>query len=157
MPGEATCPDCHATVSATEIEWHLRNLCKAKQSKYRVAAKAKRTDADGIVYDSALEMKRAVELKGMKMTGEITDYIHHVRVRLGDLVYETDFLVIVRVEVSEWDSLKPVYHVWFEDTKGAETREFKRVRKLWSKYMKLPLIILKRSRGGGWERETVTP
>ena len=151
MPAVATveCPDCGNVFTAYEITAHMRRGCKAKQSKYRVAARAKRTDADGIVYDSALEMKRAYELRTMKLNGEITDYIHHVRVRLGDIVYETDFLVI---GLRSYDR----YLVHFEDVKGMETREFKRVRKLWSKYQKLTLFILKRSRDG-WEMEMVRP
>jgi hypothetical protein len=138
----------------SEIHSHKCPGSKATQSKYRVSAKAKRTDADGIVYDSALEMRRAVELKCMKMTGEITDYIHHVVVRLGDIKYETDFLVF-KPWLPDGANMNNCHVVHFEDTKGAETPSFRRVRKLWPKYQKLPLVVLKRAKGGGWEREVL--
>ena len=136
----------------SEIHSHKCPGSKAAQSKYRVAARSKRTDDDGIVYDSALEMKRMYELEESKRLGEITEYLYHVRVRLGDIVYETDFMVIgPRSTINRECSLYPV---WFEDVKGVETPSFRRVRKLWPKYMKLTLMILKRGRYG-WEREMI--
>jgi hypothetical protein len=148
MPALATCQTCGAELHGiAEVERHRCPGSKATRSKYNVSARAKRTDADGIVYDSALEMKRANELKAAKLAGEITEYLYHVRVRLGDIVYETDFMVIGPENYG-------VYPVHFEDTKGVETPSFRRVRKLWTKYMTLPLYVLKRGREG-WTREIV--
>lgn len=111
-------------------------------NKYHVAPKDDRT-WNGKVYDSKAEMFYAKRLGTGVAMGVIVDYIEHPRIRLGeDTVYEADFLVV------ETDG------VYYVDVKGHETPEFKRVKKLWRKYGRLPLRIVKRN-GDGFETAQV--
>lgn len=111
-----------------------------KRHKYGVAPKADRT-WNGRTYASKAERMRAEHLWGWLgiLGGEI---IEQPRVRLGpDCVYVPDFLVIGPT-------------IRYEDVKGAETREFKRVRRLWAKYGRLPLWVVRLKRGE-WDIEVI--
>ena len=121
-------------------------------NKYRVAPKDART-WNGITFASKAEMLRAVELANiMRWTAggaipKIIDVIYQPKFRLGVSlnVYIADFLVIPK------DGL-----VWVEDVKGSETPKFKRDKKLWKRYGRLTLRILKRVRNG-WSVQEIVP
>jgi hypothetical protein len=84
-------------------------------------------------------MLRAQELATLVSAGSLVNYERQVPIALGD-----DFGTVVDFLVHETDDIR-----YAEEVKGYETREFKRVRKLWAKYGPCPLKILKRV-GGTW-------
>lgn len=119
---------------------------KSKANKYGVSDSASRT-FDGKVYDSKAEMLRAKQLRSyinMDLTYEV---VEQPRVSLGcrENIYVPDFLVI------------GPNGSHYEDVKGMETAAFKKNKKLWAKYGRLPLHILTRQRGGGWNTEIIEP
>lgn len=64
-----------------------------KPSKYR----NKRTEYDGMVYDSKHEAKRAWELDQLQKAGEIAGYSKQVPFLLaGGIIYKADFVVLYR-------------------------------------------------------------
>lgn len=68
----------------------FRELMKKKPSKYR----AKRTEVDGIKFDSQLEANYYCELKMLQRAGEVTDIQLQPRYPLqGGITYVADFLV----------------------------------------------------------------
>jgi hypothetical protein len=104
----------------------------------------KRTEYNGRAYDSKAEAERAMALD--------------VACQSGDLLY---WQPQVTFPLGPDDSLRVDFLVWYrdgsvraEDVKGFETREFKRKRRLWTKYAPCPLCIVKRA-GRGWTVETV--
>lgn len=114
-------------------------------NKYHVAPKEERT-WQGVVYASKAEMVRAMELEALRQAGIVTKVVPQPRYQLGpDTVYVADFEVTYE---SGW--------VEAEDVKGFETREFKRKKKLWSKYGKCVLVIMKRE-CSRWKTERVAP
>lgn len=121
---------------------HARREFGAQVShKYRVSVRHART-YNGVVYASKAEMRRAVELDLLLKAGQIRSYRRQPLYQLGaDFHYRADF------EVMRHDG------VHAEDVKGFETREFRRVKRLWRKYGPVNLVILKRARG--WTAETI--
>lgn len=114
-----------------------------KANKYGVAPAGER-GLGGITYHSKAEMLRASELIVMYRGGAVRKVRRQVAFQLGeDTKYVTDFVVM--------DDLG-VEHA--EEIKGMETREWRRVRKLWRKYGTMPLAVLKR-KGRGWQREVI--
>jgi len=111
-----------------------------KKRKYRNVPTA---GADGRTYDSRTEARRAADLKLLRDVGELVCVVPQPRVLLGDLVYVADFLVMDNVGT-----------VWFEDVKGVQTPRFRQVRRLWRKYMHVPLVVLRWTRGA-WSREAI--
>lgn len=118
-----------------------------RHNKYNVADAADRTygvDKDGkpVVYHSAAEAARAQELDLLLRSKVITGYERQVEFQLGEDAYVADFVV---------DGFNPrrVPETWVEEVKGFETREFKRVRRLWKKYGPCTMIIYKR-KGNAW-------
>ncbi len=113
------------------------------RNKYGVAPKAART-YNGVVYHSKAEAKRAQELDLLLKGGAIREWRRQVTIKLGpDIKYRADFIVVDDAGV-----------IHAEDVKGYETPDFKRVRRLWQKYMDYPLVVLKR-KGKGWARDVV--
>lgn len=115
-------------------------------SKYR----AQRTEYNGISYASKAEAARAMELDLLLRAGEIVDWVRQPSVCLGipENIYRPDFLVIA------WnDGSSDHKQVWYEDIKGMETPKFRRDKKLWKVYGRLPLHIIK----GGKVVEVITP
>ena len=143
--------DSEGATSTEGLCWECEGA-KHKHNKYRVAAKKNRT-WNGIIFASKAEKIRAMELDGMRlwMTGEIIPKIitvlYQPKFRLGvsENVYVADFLVIPE------DG-----KVWAEDIKGTETPKFKRDKRLWKRYGRLPLRILKRVRNG-WSVQEIVP
>lgn len=81
---------------------------------------AKKTEIDGITFDSRRESERYIELKIMKTAGEIKDFELQPKFLLhGGIKYIADFKVI-------HNDGKVVY----EDVKGIETPVFKLKKKL---------------------------
>ncbi len=115
---------------------------------YRFHKPIKRSNAErrtfnGIVYDSILEMQRAAELETLRKAGEIVAWFRQVPVSLGlDTVTRVDFLIV------------GTNRVWCEEVKGFDTREFRRIMRLWKEYGPLPLLVLRRGTSG-WCIETI--
>lgn len=105
------------------------------------AEKWKRTYRD-IVYDSIIEAKRASELDLLVRGGDITEWFRQFKVPLGrDFETRVDFLCF------KW--LESVCHneaweIWAEEVKHKrfDTKEFRRIRKLWTRYGPFRLKIL---------------
>lgn len=100
-----------------------------KVSKYR----NEKTVVDGITFDSKAEAFRYCELKNLKTYHKITWFSRQPSFLLpGGIRYRPDFIVCQNG------------HIWVEDVKGMETKEFKLKQRLWEEsYPGLPLKILK--------------
>ena len=116
------------------------DAARAKRSKYGVAPKEQRVYR-GVLYASKAERMYAQTLD---LRTDTDWWLRQVPVQLGeDVVYRVDFLVSEKTRA--WDSPgSGIVHA--VDVKGAETREFKRVKKLWAKYGPFPLRIVKRGK-----------
>lgn len=110
------------------------------RNKYRVSPAEERR-WNGRTYDSKAEMHYAQSLDLLIRAGEISAVVEQPRVTLGvpENEYRPDFLVIPRDE-------RP----YFVDVKGMETPAFKKNKRLWSAYGRLPLVVVKR-KGKGWQ------
>ena len=119
-------------------------IAKPRRNKYRVAAPTART-WNGKTYASKAEMLRAQWLAASTQFMEI---VEQPRLWLGvrENVYVPDFLVIPRSGVP-----------WYEDVKGVETTQFRKVKKLWAAYSRLPLRIIKLSKGVFEVVEIISP
>lgn len=85
-------------------------------SKYR----AKRVEVDGYKFDSQKEAKRYVELKLLKVVGDVSFFVRQPMLDIGaGTVYKADFLVF-------WSD----GHYSVEDVKGFKTDMFKLKKKL---------------------------
>lgn len=96
---------------------------------------------DGVQYASTLEADYAAHLDVLVQNkGSSLDFwLRQVPFRLGkDAVYRTDFVVFFRHADK--------YACTAVDVKGIETREFRRIRKLWKKYGPMPLYVVTRKR-----------
>lgn len=123
-----------------------------KRHKYGIAAKEKRT-YKGVVYDSRAESIRAAELDLIFPNHRCGFWLRQVPIQLGpDRLWRADFMCCERRQALD-DMYK---QIWYEDVKGVETAAFKRVLKLWKKYMKggPPLHILKRQ-STAWTTEII--
>lgn len=119
----------------------------AHRSKYNIdnsaSGKAKRTFM-GRTYDSIAECEYARALWGRMEFGDIRDVIPQPCVQLGeDTVYRPDFFVVGGLIAGSRDC-------YYVDVKGKETANFRRNKKLWRKYGRLPLHIVKK-KGGSFE------
>jgi predicted nuclease of restriction endonuclease-like RecB superfamily len=102
-----------------------------KRSKYGVAPKEDRTWR-GKVYASKIEMEYAQMLAAATF---VVDVVEQPRIRLGDdHIYVPDFLVIGKCGHANY----------YVDVKGVETPTFRKSKKLWAKYGRLPLHIWKK-------------
>lgn len=108
--------------------------------KYKVSRIEERTTADGLVFDSANEMKRYLFLKEKEEAGQIFDLelqpLYDLKGPDGSLIcrYRADFKYL------ENNALV------VEDYKGAITPEFRLKRKLWaSNFPDQPLSVI------GWD------
>ena len=109
-----------------------------KPHKYNVADKKKRV-WNGKTYDSKAEMERAEQLHKQMQEGEIIELIEQPSLWLGvrENVYRPDFFVIT----AEGEA-------YYEDVKGVETSAFRKNKKLWARYARLPLRVIKRRKKG---------
>jgi len=104
-------------------------------NKFKVAPAKERT-ANGRVYASKAEMLYANMLYDQMRAGEIIEVIEQPSLWLGvpENKYRPDFLIVPA------GAARPYY----VDVKGMETSQFKHVKKLWAKYGRLDLQIVKR-------------
>ena len=104
--------------------------------KYKVSAPEERRYL-GRTFGSKAEMQYCIMLERMVDEEIIQDYVCQPRVWLGvpENIYVPDFLVI--------PAGAPPHYV---DVKGVETQKFRRDKKLWKQYGRLPLHIVKRLR-----------
>lgn len=95
---------------------------------------AKRTTYNGLSYASKAEARRAAELDLLQRNGDILAWYRQVACYLGvpENKYTPDFIVIGAAGC-----------VWFEDVKGMETAAFRRNKKLWKSYGRVPLRIIR--------------
>ncbi len=107
----------------------------------QVSPKADRT-YQGVVYDSKAEMLYADYLDVLEKEGELR-WWRAPKCRLGcaENVYTPDFLIHERAGRSD---------VYMVDVKGCKTRQFKKNKRLWAKYGKCPLHVVK-CKGRRWE------
>lgn len=107
------------------------------ENKFSVAPSASRTH-NGRVYASKAEMLYAQQLE---VDPDVLGFAEQPRVQLGpDTVYRPDFVVVILPTVGRT-------YAYFVDVKGVETSEFLKIKKLWAKYMKVPLHVVMRKRG----------
>jgi len=100
--------------------------------KYNVATPDRRRWRDK-TYDSRAEMLYAKHLDALIETANLTDFCEQPQVMLGeDTRWRLDFFVV--------GIGREMYYV---DVKGRETPDFRRKKKLWQKYGRLPLHIVK--------------
>ncbi len=127
-----------AKMSPAQLEdWNAKAAKRA--NKYR----AKRTEYNGVMYDSAMEASEAARLDGQLGAGTIDWWLKQVWVPLGpDFRTRIDFLVGVTLHGVG-------FRVHGIEVKGVETPEFKRVRKLWPKYGPFSLLV-RAKKNGGW-------
>lgn len=104
---------------------------KKGRNKYNVSKPEARTFR-GKCYDSKAEMVYATYMAECLACGEVIEVIEQPRLWLGvpENVYVPDFLVIAPHES------------YCVDVKGVETPQFKKVKKLWAAYGRLPLKIV---------------
>ena len=119
------------TMSIEEYnQWRNRG----KRHKYHVADPDKRKWR-GKTYASKGEMEYAQNLIEQMNAGEIVEIVEQPRIRLGpDSVYVPDFLIMPTSGFP-----------YFADFKGVETPAFRRAKKLWAKYGRLDLVVVKKS------------
>ena len=99
------------------------------RSKY----KATKAAYAGELYDSRAEAAYAAYLDALEKSEQLEVLIRHPRYKLGcpENVYEGDFLVLIgRIIV-------------VDDVKGSETAAFKKNKRLWAKYGKWPLRVMR--------------
>lgn len=103
-------------------------------SKYRVAPPEERK-WNGRTWASKAEMRYAQELDIFLANGDVRLIVEQPLFRLGcpENTYHADFLVV--------ESNGDVVAI---DVKGVETPAFKRTKKLWEAYGRIPLKIVKR-------------
>ncbi len=110
---------------------------KAKPHKYG----AKATTYKGVRYDSQAEARYAADLDLQKQAGDIAFWLRQVKIPLGvDISTRIDFLVFT----SSHNPRSSWFNVYAAEVKGVETADFRRVRKLWTKYGPCNLCIVKR-------------
>jgi len=115
-------------------------LVVPKRNKYGVdispKGKAARTYR-GRCYDSRMEMKYAIHLDYLVSAGDVADWIPQPSVQLGeDTAFRPDFLVIEKTGIP-----------YYVDVKGKETPRFRMIKKLWAKYGRLNLHVVKYVKG----------
>lgn len=114
-----------------------------RRHKYSIAPRAERT-YKGFCYASKAEATRARELDLLKMAGGLVRWDRQIAIQLGQ-----DFKTVVDFVLHYRNG-----RVRYEEIKGHETDDFKRVRRLWEKYGPGPLHIMKWY-GSGWKTEVL--
>jgi len=114
-------------------------------------------------YASKAEMERAAELDVLVEIGAIAFWIPQPIFLLPDGInkYAADFLVVTSdvliTPTGEHTVGVFASGCWAEEVKGRETTAFRKNVKLWQKHGKIPLHVLKRKRGGGWDTTVINP
>lgn len=115
-----------------------------RRKRNRFGSVAKRTEYNGVTYDSKAEAEWARVLDGEIRLEWIHGWLRQVTVSLGpDFKTRVDFLVFTAYGVCH-----------FAEVKGVETARFKIVRKLWPKYGLTELHVVTKH-GKRWKREVI--
>lgn len=124
-------------------ELRLRLGPRPYVKKGRYGNVAKRTEYGGVLYDSKAEAHYAANLDIEVAAGTVSLWLRQVTVPLGpDFRTRVDFMVIMPIWMAHFPNENQ--RVKFVEVKGVETREFRKARKLWSKYVPFPLHVIKR-------------
>ena len=93
-------------------------------------------------------MKRAQQLHQLMAAGQIVEIVEQPKIHLGvpENSYRPDFLVI-----------EPGGLAYYEDVKGVETQTFKKTKRLWRSYGRLPLHVVKEKSGRFSVIEVIEP
>lgn len=106
-----------------------------RRHKYNVSAPEARTWRER-TYASKAEMLYAQLLNLELDDGQLIEIVEQPRIRLGpDFVYVPDFLVIPSGNGEPW----------YVDVKGVQTPQFRKAKKLWAKYGRLSLCVMKQA------------
>ena len=111
------------TLTAAEYREMMANSANPRRSKYR----SKKTEIDGIIFDSQKEARRYQELKILRDAGEVLMFLTQVPIIMFGTKrsdgrperYRVDFMVL-------WADGR----ITWEDVKGHITREFWRKKKI---------------------------
>jgi hypothetical protein len=109
------------TITAAEF---LAGRAKPKRRPYISRSKRSERTADGIVFDSQVEMRRYLELKGYVAKGMIRGFLRQPLFDLAGVVYRADFLVWDLVPMAHNPSrgaFRDVRDVHAEEVKGEKT------------------------------------
>ena len=126
------------------------------RNKYNVSPSESRT-LHGKVYPSKAEMLYAKALYDNRESGTVIEYIEQPRCVLGeDTVYHPDFFVVPNVSGNRWYGPEAEWvaglgvtllsgrkMVFYVDVKGVSTPSFNRSKKLWVKYARHCLYVVK--------------
>lgn len=106
-----------------------------RNHKYKISPPEERKYL-GRTFGSKAEMRYCQNLQLLVEGNALEDYVCQPKVWLGvpENIYVPDFLVIPKEELP-----------YYVDVKGMETQKFKRDKKLWASYGRLPLVIVKES------------
>ncbi len=105
------------------------------------AKKPARTDTDGRIYASKLEMKRARYLRLLMRCDppQVLTFAKQPEFQLGDQKYTADFIVLWADDT--WQ---------VEDVKGGpDTERFRMIKRLWPKYGPCRLAVMEQPHGRG--------
>lgn len=119
------------TWTSAQYQEHLRKIAKRK-NKYN----ARKTEANGRIYDSKKEANFARELEIRRRSGEIVAYIPQVSIPLAinsDRRYRADFLVLK----PGWEN-----YVEFVDAKGLDTPQSNLKRDLLKENYRITVILI---------------
>jgi hypothetical protein len=106
----------------------LPEITKKKRHKYN----AKLIVFDGFKFRSKAEHERYIILKMMYSSGQTEWFSCQPTIHITcDFSYRPDFMVVENGEVH------------YEDVKGLETARFRQAKRLWAKYVPIPLWIIK--------------
>lgn len=129
----------YADEAITVEEWQERY--GGKKHKYN----AKKTDVDGVIFDSKREAERYLELKSLEKFGQLNDRIYNLELQPEFILQESfkDRHGRHHRAIKYRADFKYVQngHTIIEDVKGVETAVFKIKKKLFIK--KYPGLILR--------------
>lgn len=120
-----------------------------RTNKFNVSPREKRTYND-VVYDSKIEMERAVFLDECVSSGAVDYWFRQVSFQLGpDTIYRVDFVVCGHAGDVVCEDVKAKN--W---AKISGMSKFRKTITLWKKYMVLPLYVVTQH-GSHWRSENV--
>jgi hypothetical protein len=96
---------------------------------------AKKTEYDGIKFDSKLEANYYLHLKRLQQIGDVIFFLRQTPFHLpGNVTYRVDFQIF-------WSN----GHITFDDVKGMETKEFIRAKKQVEDIYPVVINVVKKS------------
>lgn len=117
--------------------------------------RAKKTEIDGIVFDSKTESEYYVLLKRQKESGEIVDFSLQPRFELVPAVKKFGKTNRKMEYIGDFQILTHDNRTLIVDVKGKETEKFQLKRKIFDwRYPDLPLVVVKKdAKTGKWLTE----